>query len=142
MLIRSRFPIFERKTFINSCSKGALSTDVRDAYHKYLRDWQEKGAPWDLWVGKLEAVRHAFAHLINAQSDEVAITASVSASVNALASGLDFSGERNGVVVDDFAFPTTAQIWHAQAPRGAKVTHVPEVDNARRASVAFVEGLW
>jgi selenocysteine lyase/cysteine desulfurase len=38
---------------------------------------------------------------------------------------LDFSGPRNKVVISDFEFPTNAQIWHAQAPRGARVVHVP-----------------
>jgi selenocysteine lyase/cysteine desulfurase len=45
--------------------------------------------------------------------------------LNALASALDFSGPRNKVVVSDFEFPTNAQIWHAQEPRGARVLHVP-----------------
>ncbi|HEY5102476.1 MAG TPA: aminotransferase class V-fold PLP-dependent enzyme, partial [Steroidobacteraceae bacterium] len=45
--------------------------------------------------------------------------------LNALASALDFSGTRNKVVVSDFEFPTNAQIWHAQEPRGAQVVHVP-----------------
>jgi len=45
--------------------------------------------------------------------------------LNALASALDFSGPRNKVVVSDFEFPTNAQIWHAQEPRGARVVHVP-----------------
>ena len=129
MQIRRKFPIFKKKTFINSCSKGALSVEVRDAYNQYLTDWQEEGSPWELWVNKLEAVRSAFAQLVNANPNEIGVTTSVSASVNALAGALDFSGERNRVVVDDFAFPTTAQIWHAQAPRGAKVVHVPQAGN-------------
>ena len=29
------------------------------------------------------------------------------------------------MVVSDFEFPTNAQIWHAQEPRGARVVHVP-----------------
>src|SRR5207302_3605107 len=36
-----------------------------------------------------------------------------------------FSGSRTKVVVSDFEFPTNAQIWHAQEPRGARVVHVP-----------------
>src|SRR5262249_59507980 len=32
---------------------------------------------------------------------------------------------RDKVVVSDFEFPTSAQIWHAQEPRGARVVHVP-----------------
>lgn len=124
MSIRDRFPIFAEKTYINSCSQGALSTDVQDAYAAYLRDWQERGSPWDLWVEKIEAARAAFAGLVNAQTDEIAVTTSVSAAVSAIANGLDFSGARNKIVVTDFAFPTTAQIWHAQEARGAEVVHV------------------
>ena len=57
--------------------------------------------------------------------DEIAVTASASAGINALASAFDFTGPRRKVVVSDFEFPTNAQIWHAQEPRGAEVVHVP-----------------
>lgn len=127
-MLRERFPIFQQKVYINSCSKGALSTDVRAAYEHYLQDWEEKGSPWEYWVGQLEATRSAFARLIHAKSDEIAVKTSVSDAVNALASSLDLSG-RKKIVVDDFAFPTTAQIWHAQSSRGAEIVHVPEADN-------------
>jgi selenocysteine lyase/cysteine desulfurase len=128
-MLRDRFPIFKDKVFINSCSKGALSYDVQEAYQQYLADWETEGSPWELWVEQMEVLRTKFATLINAQSDEVAIKTSVSDAVNALASSLDFTGERNKIVVDDFAFPTTAQIWHAQAGRGAEVVHVAEADD-------------
>lgn len=129
MSIRDRFPIFQDKVYINSCSQGALSLDVVDAYQTYLRDWQEQGSPWDAWVGKLEATRHAFAGLVNARADEVAVTASVSDAVSSLAGALDFSGPRNKIVATDFDFPTTAQIWHAQEARGAQVMHVRAAGN-------------
>lgn len=130
MTIRNRFPIFQTKTYLNSCSQGALSLDVQQAYQDYLRDWQEKGSPWELWVEKGETVRDHFASLIGAQSDDVAVCTSVSAAISALASSLDFSGERNKIVVSDFEFPTATQIWHAQESRGAKVVHVPAAGNA------------
>ncbi len=79
--VRARFPIFERLTYINSCSQGALSDSVRQAYDSYLRDWDEKGAPWEYWVERTEAARAAFAGLINAEPDEIAVTTSVSAGV-------------------------------------------------------------
>ena len=47
---RHRFPIFEQRTYINSCSQGALSDAVRDAYRQYLEDWDEYGAPWEYWM--------------------------------------------------------------------------------------------
>jgi selenocysteine lyase/cysteine desulfurase len=83
------------------------------------------GARWDAWIAKNESVRALTATLLRAFPDEIAVTASVSAGLNALASAFDFSGPRNQVVVSDFEFPTNAQIWHAQEPRGARVVHVP-----------------
>jgi selenocysteine lyase/cysteine desulfurase len=83
------------------------------------------GANWDIWVTKNEAVRAAMAKVVRAHPDEIAVTASASAGINALASACDFSGRRNKVVVSDFEFPTNAQIWHAQQKRGARVVHVP-----------------
>jgi len=129
MSIRDRFPIFKEKTYLNSCSQGALSIDVRQAYDTYLRDWDELGSPWELWVERSEAARQAFAGLIKAEPGEVAVTTSVSAGVSALASAMDFSGERNKIVVSDFEFPTIGQIWHAQEQRGAQVVHVPAAGN-------------
>lgn len=122
--LRDRFPIFKKKVYLNSCSQGALSEDVRDAYSQYLEDWDSKGSPWELWVERMEAARHAFAGLVNAEPDEVAVTTSVSQSISAIASAIDFRGERNKVVVSDFEFPTVGQIWHAQEARGARVEHV------------------
>jgi selenocysteine lyase/cysteine desulfurase len=123
--VRHRFPVFEQRVYINSCSQGALSDAVRDAYAKYLDDWDEHGAPWDYWVGRLEAVRAAVASLVNAGEDTIAVTTSVSAGVSALASGLRFDQGRDTVVVSDFEFPTIGQIWHAQERRGIRVVHVP-----------------
>lgn len=130
MSLRERFPIFAQKTYLNSCSQGALSIDVQLAYAQYLRDWEELGSPWELWVEKLEATRHAFAGLINATPDEVAVTGSVSHGVSALASGLDFTQGRHKVVVSDFEFPTIGQNWHAQEGRGIQVVHVPSAGNS------------
>ena len=121
--VRARFPIFERLTYVNSCSQGALSDAVRQSYEDYLRDWDDKGAPWDYWVERTEAARTAFAELINAEPDEIAVTTSNSAGVAALASGLRFAA-RSKVVLTDIEFPTIGQIWHAQEARGARVKHV------------------
>jgi selenocysteine lyase/cysteine desulfurase len=124
--VRHRFPILERLTYVNSCSQGALSDDVRAAYQAYLRDWDEQGAPWEYWVERAEAARGAFARLIGADADEVAVTTSLSAGVSALFSGLRFERERTSIVISDFEFPTVGQIAHAQELRGRRVVHVPE----------------
>jgi selenocysteine lyase/cysteine desulfurase len=128
---RQRFPIFERQVYVNSCSQGALSDKVRAAYDAYLRDWDDKGAPWDYWMERTEAARAAFARLINAEPDEIAVTTSLSAGVAALASGLRYAGPRHKIVLTDWEFPTIGQIWHAQEARGARVVHVREDDTGQ-----------
>jgi selenocysteine lyase/cysteine desulfurase len=119
---RHRFPIFGQRIYINSCSQGALSDAVRASYEQYLSDWDEYGAPWEYWVERQEAARTAFAGLVNAAADEIAVTTSLSAGVSALASGLRFT-RRSKVVLTDWEFPTIGQIWHAQEARGARVVH-------------------
>src|SRR6202011_1826126 len=117
--LRTRFPVLERKTYLNSGSYCALAASVKEAINNYMDDRLLVGANWDVWVMKNEAVREGMARLFGVTSDEIAVTASASAGLNALASAFDFTGRRNKVVVSDFEFPTSAQIWHAQAGRGA-----------------------
>lgn len=126
--IRSRFPVFRRLTYINSCSQGALSDAVRNSYEDYLSGLESKGSDWNTWVGKQEEVRGLVGKLLNTDADNVAVTSSASSALNGIASAMDFSGERNVVVTTDLDFPTTAQIWHAQARRGAVVRTVGTED--------------
>lgn len=116
--IRAGFRIFEKKIYLNSCSQGALSEAVEASFQEHLRDWHEAGSPWELWVQKYEQMRAQFASFIGAEADEVAVVASASAGINAIASALDFS-ERRKAVLGEFEFPTMGHIWMAQQPRGA-----------------------
>jgi selenocysteine lyase/cysteine desulfurase len=118
---RSRFPIFKSRVYVNSCSQGALSTDVEAAMHDYLASWHEQGSPWELWVEQVEALRTAFARSIGAERDEIAVMPSASAGINAVASALDFTGPRSVVAMGEFEFPTMAQVWLAQQRRGATI---------------------
>jgi selenocysteine lyase/cysteine desulfurase len=124
--LRQRFATLARKTYLNSGSYGLLSLDVRRAFEQYLDLRDERGSDWPGWMAQQEALRTRVAKLLNAGEDEIAITASASAGINAIASALDFDGPRNKAVASDFEFPTSGQIWHAQEKRGARVVHVRE----------------
>ena len=124
---RSRFPIFERLVYVNSCSQGALSDAVRAAYDAYLdRLGRERGALGLLGRARRGGTRRV-RRAVDAEPDDVAVTTSLSAGVSALASTFDWK-ERPRVVMSDFEFPTVGQIWHAQELRGAEVVHVPPTD--------------
>ena len=130
--IRGEFPIFEHKTYLNSCSQGALSHRVRAAYEEYLAGWDENGAEWEFWVERSEAARAGFAELLHGNADEVAVTTSVSQGVSGIVSALPFErGGRNRIVISEYEFPTVGQIAHAQELRGAEVVHVrPDPDGS------------
>jgi selenocysteine lyase/cysteine desulfurase len=126
--IRSRFKIFQRKIYLNSCSQGALSDAVQAGLEQYIASWHEQGSPWETWVNRYEEARTAFARFINASPDEVAIVTSASAGINSVASALSFS-ERKKVVMGEFEFPTMGHIWLAQRARGAEVHFVGAESN-------------
>jgi selenocysteine lyase/cysteine desulfurase len=118
---RKRFPILTDRVYVNSCSQGALSVDVEEAIAAYLESWHREGSPWELWVTQVNRLRGRFAAAVGADEDEIAVVPSASAGINAVASALDFSGARSHVAMGPFEFPTMAQIWLAQQPRGATI---------------------
>jgi selenocysteine lyase/cysteine desulfurase len=121
--IRSRFRIFDRKIYLNTCSQGPLSEAVQAGFEDYLASWDEQGSPWERWIEHHEAARAVFAQFINASPDEVAIVTSVSAGINSVASALNFC-ERPKVVMGEFEFPTMGHVWLGQRVRGADVRFV------------------
>lgn len=122
---REHFKIFEHRAYLNSCSQGALANEVRAAYDLYLDQLEEFGSLWETWVGIQEDVRGQLATLFATQSDQVAVTTSASAAVNAIASCFDFRTGPSKVLTTSLEFPTIGQIWHAQERNGAEVIHVP-----------------
>lgn len=124
---RSRFPVFKKKIYLNSCSQGALSDAVEASLQEHIRSWHEQGSAWEAWVEQYEAARTAFARFIGAEPDEVAIVPSASVGISAVASALDF-GKRKKVVMGEFEFPTMGQIWLAQQKRGAEIRFLAAKD--------------
>ncbi len=127
---RDRFPVFGSVAYLNSCSQGALSHEVRAAFSQYLDGMDERGSLWEEWVGRQEDVRGLIAKVFSTTPDQVAITTSASAGVSSLMSAIDFTKGKNKIVTTGLEFPTVGQISHAQELRGAEIVHVPgEVDN-------------
>jgi selenocysteine lyase/cysteine desulfurase len=124
--IRSRFPVFSSKIYLNSCSQGALSDAVRKGFTDFLETWDRHGSSWDVWIEEYEATRRAFADFLGAQPDEVAVIPSASAGINSIASALSFR-DRKKVVLGAFEFPTMGHVWLSQRFRGADVQFVEAV---------------
>jgi selenocysteine lyase/cysteine desulfurase len=119
--VRRQFPILNEKAYFNSCSYGPLALPVKAAVEQYLDIRMREGARWDIYCDKIERVRDLLGALLQTPADDVAVSTSVSESLNSLMSALHFDGARRKILVTDFDFPTTSQIMLAQAARGAEV---------------------
>ena len=122
---RARIPLLASLIPMNNCSQAPQSDATRSAAERYLESWNCRGMDWDEWMHEVQLARQAFAALIRASADDIAVFSSVSAATSAVASALDFTGERRQVVVTEAEFPTIGHVWLAQERRGASVAWVP-----------------
>jgi len=128
--IRAQIPILGSLLPMNNCSQAPQCDATRTAAETYLASWHEAGMDWDAWIGETEAARAEFAALIGADPGDVGVATSVSQATASIASGLDFSGDRNRVLASGAEFPTVGHVWLAQERFGAEVDWVPVHDGA------------
>lgn len=124
---RAEFPILARKTYLNSCSLGALSHRAERRIAEFHEQWHEHGASawYELWLGALSELRARVAAMLGAAPTEIALTASTSAALSSIASAIDYR-ERPRVVVSELDFPTLAYQWMVRP--GVEVVRVPSDD--------------
>ncbi len=126
---REEFPILQRKTYMNSCSLGALSQRSMQGLATFQEMWNEWGAHawYEIWLGEIAKARQKFARIIGAQLHEVAIAPSVSVALSSIATALDYS-ERNKIVMADMDFPTLAYQWLVKQRLGIESHFVQSPD--------------
>ena len=126
---RAEFPILSRKTYLNSCSLGALSRRAEARVAQFHEDWHNFGASawYEIWLGRLAELRSRVAAMLGAQPDEIAITHSTSAALSSIASAVDYT-RRNKVVVAELDFPTLPYQWLVR--KGVEVVYARSDDNA------------
>jgi kynureninase len=129
---RDEFSVLQRKAYLISASLGPVSGRSKRYLQEYVDAWEEMGAPEPVWFGRIfpriRQVKAMFARLVGADPAELAITTNVSLGLSTIASCLDFSGERNRVILTELDFPTEGHVWLAQERRGAEVVFLPSPD--------------
>src|SRR5688572_21757681 len=125
---RRRIPLLASCIPMANCSQGPQTDVTRAAAERYLESWNRTGMDWDAWMEEVRRAKVAFASLIGALPDEIAVFSSVSQATSAVASALDFTSGKRRVVVSEMEFPTTGHVWLAQQRRGAQVSWVATHD--------------
>jgi kynureninase len=140
---RDEFPVLERKAYLISASLGPVSVRAKAYLDEYMRAWEEMGAPEPVWFErifpKIREVKRIFADLIGADPSELAITTNVSMALSSIVSCMDFSGERNRLVLTELDFPTDGHVWLAQERRGAEVVFLKSPDGLSVPVDSFAE---
>jgi selenocysteine lyase/cysteine desulfurase len=125
---RARIPLLGTTIPMNHCSQAPQTDATRAAADCYLDSWNTSGMDWDVWVREVHLAKTAFARLINASVDEIAVFSSVSEATSAVASAIELTDARPTVVVTEAEFPTIGHVWLAQERRGARVAWIPVRD--------------
>lgn len=140
----SEFPGLAGSTYLNACAHGLLPRRARAAIADHLDRW-ERAPSWEAWTEVAERARRAFARLIGARPEEIALQANASSGMAAVMSAL-----RHGRIVTlDIDFPTSRYIAQRQTARGLKheqlslgdvdaATWAPHVRGAALACIPYV----
>jgi kynureninase len=135
---REEFPILSRKTYLNSCSLGALSRRAEARIQQFHEDWHSYGASawYQIWLGRLDELRGRVTNMLGAREGEIAITHSTSTALASIASAIDY-GKRNKVVVAELDFPTLPYQWLVRPD--LEVVYVRSDDGATISPERFAE---
>ncbi len=127
---RDEFPITKRKTYLINNSLGAMRASVRDAVAAYADAWDTDGVEaWHhTWLPKMTDVADLVGSIIGAPPGTTVMHQNVAVLLGAVASALDFSGRRNGVVTTAMDWPGSHYLWTEHARYGARLTVVPSDD--------------
>jgi kynureninase len=127
--LRDRFPTLATSTYLVSHSMGAPPVGARLALDAYWADWAADGPEaWERWLPAMLDIADNLGSIFNAPPGTVSLTPNVSLSQAAIGSALDFSGERNEVVIEALQFPTVTYVWDAWRRFGARVVEIPSDD--------------
>jgi selenocysteine lyase/cysteine desulfurase len=125
--------------WLNTASYGLPPRPAWDALQAALGDWRHGRTGWNPWGESVGRSRLAFARMVGAPLDDVAIGATVSGMLSVVAAALP-RGAR--VVVPEIEFTSNLFPWLVHAGRGVTVDCVPldklaDSIDARTTLVAF-----
>jgi kynureninase len=142
---RDEFEVVRRKAYLISASLGPVSGRSKRYLQEYVDAWEEMGAPEPVWFERIfPRIRHVkrlFGDLVGADPAELAITTNVSMALSSIASCIDFSGERNRIVMTELDFPTNGTVFTAQRRHGAELVVLESPDGLTVPTEAFADAI-
>jgi kynureninase len=128
---RQEFPILDKTTYLVSNSLGPMPRSVPERLAEYSEDWATLGVTaWKRgWWEKPVTTGNEIAPLMNAESGSVVMVPNVTFAQSVVLSSLDFSGDRDTVVMTELDFPSVRYACQELGERlGARIVAVKSDD--------------
>jgi len=126
---RGLFPILESTTFLNSNSMGAMPSTAEAGLAEYANLWAtEGGEAWEVWLPLIDEVAALAGRFFGAGPGEVILNQNVSFFQNMIAGSLEFTPQRNKVVMSALEFPSLLYVWDRARKLGADLHIIPSDD--------------
>ena len=136
---RGEFPILANRTYLNSCSLGALSRRAEGYLNEFRERWHGMGASawYEHWLGRMALLRSRVATFLGGPEGSVALLPSTSAALSSVAESLPETATRgrNRVVCCELDFPTLGYHWAVKP--GVNVVVLPSEDGVGMDSRRF-----
>ncbi|HET9030221.1 MAG TPA: aminotransferase class V-fold PLP-dependent enzyme [Candidatus Aquilonibacter sp.] len=141
-LHRDQFPILDTATYLVSHSMGAAPLAAKSALDAYWNDWATDGPEaWERWLPQIGAIADGIGAIVDASPGSVFLGPNVSVLQAALATSLDFSGERNEVVYESLQFPSLTYVWREWERYGANVRVAESADGRTVPTERIIEAI-
>ncbi len=141
-MTRDEFPILADSTYLVSHSMGAAPLSAQRELQIYWDEWAAQGPEaWELWLPRIGKIADGIGALIGAAPGTCFLGPNVSVLQAAIASALDFSGERNEVVYEALQFPSLTYVWREWERYGAVVRVVGSDDGRTIPTERIVESI-
>ncbi len=128
-LARDEFPILARSTYLVSHSMGAAPLGAKAALATYWEQWAADGPEaWEQWLPAIATIADGIGAIVGAPAGSVFLGPNVSVLQAALATCVDFSGDRCEVVYESLQFPSLTYVWREWERFGARTNVVPSDD--------------
>ena len=140
--LRAQFPMLATSTYLVSHSMGAAPLAAKAALEAYWEEWAAEGPEaWEMWLPRIAEIADGIGAIVGAPAGSVFLGPNVSVMQAAIATCLDFNGERNEVVYEALQFPSVTYVWKEWERYGARVRVVPSDDGRTIPTERIVEAI-
>ena len=101
---------------------GAAPLRARDALNSYWSEWAADGPEaWERWLPRIAEIADGIGAIVGAPAGSCFLGPNVSVLQAALATCIDFRGERNEILYESLQFPSLTYVWREWERYGAAV---------------------